>query len=124
MRDATDDENQLPTEGRNLALTEPRRFVACPGWPSFSSQRPGWRSSCEGSPGAFLGDDFSHLDLISRVDGQSQLWTWVLARFHEPLGNGTFAFRPIAFATFALDWLAYGGNATGWRANESCPLLP
>jgi hypothetical protein len=68
-----------------------------------------------GIAGAFLGDDFSHLDVISRFAGQSGLWSWTLARFHEPLGNGTFAYRPLAFATYALDWLAYRDNAAGWR---------
>ena len=68
-----------------------------------------------GITGAFLGDDFSHLDLISRIDGQSRLWSWTLARFHEPLGNGTFAYRPLAFASFALDWAAYHDDAAGWR---------
>ena len=68
-----------------------------------------------GVTGAFLGDDFSHLDLISRIDGQSRLWSWTLARFYEPLGNGTFAYRPITFASFALDWIVYRDNAAGWR---------
>jgi hypothetical protein len=68
-----------------------------------------------GIAGGFLGDDFSHLDVISRFADQSSLWSWTLARFYEPLGNGTFAYRPIAFATYALDWLAYRDNAAGWR---------
>jgi hypothetical protein len=68
-----------------------------------------------GITGAFLGDDFSHLDVISRFDDQSRLWSWALARFYEPLGNGTFAYRPIAFATYVLDWFAYRDQAAGWR---------
>jgi uncharacterized membrane protein YozB (DUF420 family) len=68
-----------------------------------------------GIAGAFLGDDFSHLDVISRLAGQSGLWSWTLARFYEPLGNGTFAYRPLAFATYVLDWLAHRDNAAGWR---------
>ena len=68
-----------------------------------------------GIAGAFLGDDFSHLDVISRFDGQSKLWSWAVARFYEPLGNGTFAYRPIAFATYVLDWFAYRDHAAGWR---------
>lgn len=68
-----------------------------------------------GIAGDFLADDFSHLDVISRFASQSRLWSWTMARFYEPLGNGTFAYRPIAFATYVLDWLAYRGNATGWR---------
>ena len=38
-----------------------------------------------------------------------------MERFYQPLGKGTFAYRPIAFATYGLDWLAYRGNAAGWR---------
>ena len=71
-----------------------------------------------GISGEFLADDFSHLDVISRFADQSRLWSWTMARFYEPLGNGTFAYRPIAFATYALDWLAYRGNATGWRVTS------
>jgi hypothetical protein len=68
-----------------------------------------------GIGGAFLADDFSHLDVISRFSDQSRLWSWTLARFYEPLGNGTFAYRPLAFATYALDWVAYRNDAAGWR---------
>jgi hypothetical protein len=65
--------------------------------------------------GAFLSDDFSHLAAIFNADDRGQLWTWTLARFYEPLGNGNFAYRPIAFATYVGDWLAYGADATGWH---------
>jgi hypothetical protein len=68
-----------------------------------------------GIGGAFLADDFSHLDVISRFADQSRLLSWTVARFYEPLGNGTFAYRPLAFATYALDWAAYRNDAAGWR---------
>jgi hypothetical protein len=68
-----------------------------------------------GIGGAFLADDFSHLDIIARVSDQSRLWSWTIARFYEPLGNGTFAYRPLVFASYALDWVAYRNEAAGWR---------
>jgi len=68
-----------------------------------------------GISGDFLADDFGHIDVISHASDQSRLWSWTLSRFYEPLGNGTFAYRPIAFATYVLDWVAYREHATGWR---------
>ena len=65
--------------------------------------------------GTFLSDDFAHLAVIHGAHERSALGAWVVARFFEPLGNGTFAYRPLAFATYALDWTFYGTDAVGWR---------
>jgi hypothetical protein len=71
-----------------------------------------------GMAGSFLSDDMAHMNLIFSVAEQSALRTWTLARFYEPLGGGNNAFRPLAFASYVLDWQAYGANATGWRATN------
>ncbi|HQR10052.1 MAG TPA: hypothetical protein PLW68_01890 [Casimicrobiaceae bacterium] len=76
-----------------------------------------------GIAGGFLADDFSHLDFIYRVDGPSKMWSWTLARFYEPLGNGAFGYRPLAFLSYTLDWLAHGGDATGWRCTSLALFL-
>jgi hypothetical protein len=74
----------------------------------------------KGIDGAFLSDDFSHLDVIYRFANQGELWSWTVSRFYEPLGNGSFAYRPITFASYVLDWLAHGDSASGWRLTSIC----
>lgn len=69
-----------------------------------------------GWPGGFLSDDFSHLDWIYQADRAHGLGRWVLQRFWRPLESGNFAWRPIAFASFALDWRLFGIAAAGWHA--------
>jgi hypothetical protein len=68
-----------------------------------------------GLGGDFLSDDFSHLSVIAKNDAQGTLGDWLVERFLNGLDNGNFAFRPLAFASYALDWRAYGANATGWH---------
>ena len=71
-----------------------------------------------GAGGAFLSDDFSHLAAIFNADARGQLAAWTLARFSEPLGSGNFAYRPLAFASYVVDWLLHGADATGWHATN------
>ena len=98
------------------SVLKPSSYTRALPWLAFAAIAViGMAMQFRGITGAFLGDDFSHLDLMSRVDGQPSLWSWTLARFHEPLGNGTFAYRPLTFASFALDWIAYRDSAAGWR---------
>ncbi|MEO8753866.1 MAG: hypothetical protein ABI624_14450 [Casimicrobiaceae bacterium] len=68
--------------------------------------------------GTFLSDDFGHLGVIARFAERDALGAWTLARFYEPLDSGNFAYRPLAFVTYALDWVAWRGNALGWRATS------
>ena len=68
-----------------------------------------------GLGGDFLSDDFSHLSVIAQNDARGTLGTWLVERFFHGLDNGNFAFRPLAFVSYALDWRAYGANATGWH---------
>lgn len=71
-----------------------------------------------GLGGDFLSDDFSHLGVIARNDEQGRLGAWLVERFLHGLDNGNFAFRPIAFASYALDWRLFGADATGWHATN------
>jgi hypothetical protein len=68
--------------------------------------------------GAFLGDDMAHLNVIATMDRQHALGQWLLARFVEPLGNGNFAWRPLAFLSYAAEWRVFGTWVPGWRAVE------
>jgi hypothetical protein len=68
-----------------------------------------------GLGGDFLSDDFSHLSVIAQNDARGTLGAWLVERFFHGLDNGNFAFRPLAFVSYALDWRAYGANATGWH---------
>jgi len=63
-----------------------------------------------GLPGSMLGDDFSHFNVIAQTDRQGQLAEWLLGNFVRPLGNGNFAYRPILFLSYALDWRLWGAN--------------
>ena len=65
--------------------------------------------------GDFLSDDFSHVGWIADAQGKGALLDWVMQRFYLPLDSGNYAYRPVVFATYALDWLCYGINATGWH---------
>ena len=71
-----------------------------------------------GIGGDFLSDDFSHLSVVARNDEQGRLGAWVVERFLHGLDNGNFAFRPIAFASYALDWRLFGADAAGWHATN------
>jgi hypothetical protein len=67
--------------------------------------------------GAFLADDYGNLYAIFAASERGALWTWILSLFHSPLGNGTYAFRPLQYVSYGLDWLAFGPNPVGWRAS-------
>ena len=68
-----------------------------------------------GLTGAFLGDDFSHVNAIYRAAARGELWPWTLSLFARPLENASFAYRPLGFVSYALDWSLYGARAGGWR---------
>ena len=71
-----------------------------------------------GLGGDFLSDDFSHLSVLARNDAQGHLGAWLVERFLHGLDNGNFAFRPLAFASYALDWRLFGADAAGWHATN------
>src|SRR4249920_3338160 len=71
-----------------------------------------------GIGGAFLSDDYAHLGWVHDASERGTLWSWTLSRFYLPLGSGNYAYRPLAFATYVLDWSAYGANATGWHVTN------
>ncbi|HEX6004757.1 MAG TPA: hypothetical protein VFZ14_12245 [Burkholderiales bacterium] len=71
-----------------------------------------------GIGGGFLSDDYSHLHVIAQNAERGTLLQWTLARFHQGLDNGNFAYRPLAFASYVLDWLVYRTTAAGWHATN------
>ena len=71
-----------------------------------------------GFGGAFLSDDFGHLDIIAHADRGHVLAGRLLAHFVEPLGSGNYAYRPLAFLSYAIDWRLFGAWAPGWRATS------
>ena len=68
-----------------------------------------------GLGGAFLGDDFSHVNAVYRAAARGELWPWTLSLFARPLENASFAYRPLGFVSYALDWSLHGARAGGWR---------
>ena len=70
-----------------------------------------------GIDGAFLADDYGNLNAIFAASERGALWAWTLSLLHEPLGNGSYAFRPLQYVSYAFDWLAFGANPVGWRAS-------
>lgn len=68
--------------------------------------------------GDFLSDDFSHIWWISEADRRGELLRWLGQLFYLPLESGNFAYRPIVFASYGLDWLLYGTNPSGWHATN------
>jgi len=71
-----------------------------------------------GLGGAFLGDDFSHVNAVYRAAARGELWTWTLSLFGRPLENASFAYRPLGFVSYALDWTLHGAHAGGWRVTS------
>lgn len=71
-----------------------------------------------GLPGSFLSDNFSHVGVIARMDRDGVLPAWLLARFVEPLGSGNYAWRPVSFLSWAIDWRLFGANSTGWHVTN------
>jgi hypothetical protein len=68
-----------------------------------------------GLPGSFLADDISHLIAMSTVDREGRLGAWLAERFVDELHNGNFAFRPVLFLSYAVDWRLFGAHATAWQ---------
>ena len=71
-----------------------------------------------GLNGAFLGDDFSHVNAVYRAAARGELWPWTLSLFVQPLENASFAYRPLGFVSYALDWSLHGAHAGGWRVTS------
>jgi hypothetical protein len=65
--------------------------------------------------GDFLSDDFAHASWVADAQSKGELLNWMVSRFYLPLGSGNFAYRPVVFASYALDWVVYGTNAAGWH---------
>jgi len=65
--------------------------------------------------GDFLSDDFAHASWVADAQSKGELLDWLVSRFYLPLGSGNFAYRPVVFASYALDWVIYGTNAAGWH---------
>ena len=65
--------------------------------------------------GDFLSDDFAHASWIADAQGKGELLEWLVTRLYSPLGSGNYAYRPVVFASYALDWMIYGTNAAGWH---------
>ena len=65
--------------------------------------------------GDFLSDDFAHTGWIAEAHGKGELLDWLVKRLYLPLDSGNYAYRPVVFASYALDWVCYGANAAGWH---------
>jgi hypothetical protein len=68
--------------------------------------------------GDFLSDDFVHIGWLAAAQSKEGVIEWVVNTFYTPLASGNFAYRPVAFASYALDWLLYGSNAKGWHLSN------
>jgi hypothetical protein len=68
-----------------------------------------------GLSGSFLSDDFGALFHLHRESEAGTLGRWLAERFVAPQPGMSAAYRPIGFASFALDWKLYGAGATGWH---------
>ena len=65
--------------------------------------------------GDFLSDDFAHASWVADAQSKGELLDWLVSRLYLPLGSGNYAYRPVVFASYALDWVIYGTNAAGWH---------
>ncbi len=65
--------------------------------------------------GDFLSDDFAHASWVADAHRKGELLEWLFKLLHSPLGSGNYAYRPVVFASYALDWIIYGTNAAGWH---------
>ncbi len=68
-----------------------------------------------GIGGDFLSDDFGHASWIAEAQRKGELLDWLVSRLYLPLGSGNYAYRPVVFASYSLDWLVYGNHAAGWH---------
>ena len=41
--------------------------------------------------------------------------SWFASTFSSPLPTGNFAYRPVVFTSYAIDYLVFGTNAWGWH---------
>jgi len=71
-----------------------------------------------GVAGTFLSDDFGALTHLHREDAAGTLGRWLAARFVAPMEGMSAAYRPLGFASFALDWRLHGAHATGWHVTS------
>ncbi len=65
--------------------------------------------------GDFLSDDFAHVLWIAEAESKGELLDWLVSRLYLPLDSGNYAYRPVVFASYALDWIIYGTQAAGWH---------
>jgi len=71
-----------------------------------------------GLGGSFLSDDFAHAKVIADAQARGELSNWLIERLYLPLGSGNFAYRPVTFASYALDWFLFGTSAWGWHLSN------
>ena len=71
-----------------------------------------------GIGGDFLSDDFAHAGWIAAASDKGELLWWLVQRLYLPLDSGNFAYRPVVFASYALDWIFFGNTAQGWHATN------
>lgn len=70
------------------------------------------------SEGGFLSDDFSHIHWLVHAQSGEGLGAGLLRFLVSPPDLGIFTWRPVGFASYALDWLIFGADATGWHATS------
>lgn len=68
------------------------------------------------SGGAFLADDFVQLANFGHWDAAGTLWDRVLARFGASVDGVNGFWRPLAYLTYALNYVANGADARAWIA--------
>ena len=66
--------------------------------------------------GYFLADDFVQLANFAHWERQGTLGAEVMARFAASIDGVNGFWRPLTFATFALNYLGNGADAWGWLA--------
>lgn len=66
--------------------------------------------------GFFLSDDFSYISTIAEASSRGALLGEVTRNFsHGLVSAGDSYYRPLTYASFALDYMLYGAAATGYR---------
>ncbi|MBL8522298.1 MAG: hypothetical protein JNN20_01280, partial [Betaproteobacteria bacterium] len=64
----------------------------------------------------FLSDDFSYVYQLAEQHGNGQLLSDVASQFTRGLTSGSdFYYRPLTYASFALDYLVHGASPFGFR---------
>ncbi|APV49932.1 hypothetical protein BWI17_09690 [Betaproteobacteria bacterium GR16-43] len=64
----------------------------------------------------FLADDFVPLVLLRHWQDEGRIGAELAARFHGGLDPQNHFYRPLSYASFALNYFAGGTNATSWLA--------